>query len=47
MNIDVTNEEQIQTGLEQAVNRFGYVTTVINYAGISLSKNSRQKRCPD
>lgn len=40
VNVDVTNEEQIQTGLEQAVNRFGYVNTVVNCAGIGLSKKT-------
>ena len=34
---DVTDEEIVQHALNQAVSRFGYITTVVNCAGIGLA----------
>jgi 3-hydroxyacyl-CoA dehydrogenase / 3-hydroxy-2-methylbutyryl-CoA dehydrogenase len=40
---EVTSEEDVQTALNQAVEKFGKITSVVNCAGIGVPKNELRK----
>ncbi|CAH0347644.1 3-hydroxyacyl-CoA dehydrogenase [Bacillus sp. CECT 9360] len=43
---DVTNEDDVNNALDQAIQSFGFVNTVVNCAGIAIAKKVLSKKGP-
>lgn len=44
LNTDVTKEDDVQLAISQAIEKYGYINTVINCAGIAIAKKLISKK---
>lgn len=46
VNVDVTNEESVQSALNRTVEKFGHINTLVNCAGIGVAERTYSKKGP-